>query len=180
MSWQMSCGHLSWQHLSQFQYNGISQQILGQIWPNFDTFFSRLYIFWTPNFVWPQTFLDPNFWTNKFLDLKLLEIVDQNVVGHTICIDQILLAENLLDPNIVWSWTQNFFGPKFFLDPKFFWRLNLFGLKFFWTKIILRPNIFCTQHFKAPKSFWPQNSFGPKFFFDPKFFWTQFFFGPNT
>ena len=79
------------------------------------------------------------------------------------------VGQNVLGPN--------FFRPKFFLDPKFFFR----------TKIFLGPNIFGTAilldttNFFNPKLFWTQNYFQHKifsdstFFFRPKIFFEIFF-----
>ena len=93
---KMSWGQLlSWQHLSlqQYQYNGISQLILGRFWPNLDVYCFRPYIFWTPNFltpnfVWPQFLSDLKlFWTRNFSN--------KNVWPKK------LLTKLLLDPNFV-------------------------------------------------------------------------------
>ena len=110
------------------------------------------------------------------------------------------------EPNIFWS--QNFLGPKNFLDPiHLFWpqifgpilhliyflSKKLFVQKSFGPNIFLDPNIF-NQSFYQPKIFWTQffssriflqnnfrtqNCFGPKIYLYPEFCKTQHFFDIN-
>ena len=76
-------------------------------------------------------------------------------------------------------WTQNFLGPKTFLDLKFLdqkfcWAQNIFGLKifldppFFWnSKFFLDSKIILTKKVLDPQ-FLDQTFFGPKIFLDLK------------
>ena len=88
----------------------------------------------------------------------------------------------MLDPKFVSS--QNFLGPKSFLNPLFFWIQNfvwpnfftpnffnpkLFDPNIFWLNIYFGPEMYLGPIFLGP------TNFGPIFFFDSNFFWTNMF-----
>ena len=75
-----------------------------------------------------------------------------------------------MGPLTLVRWSQNIFGPKIFMDPKYFRTQNIFGPKIFSDLKFLGSTFFSYQRFFGHKIF-----FGSNISFDPKFCWTQNF-----
>ena len=94
-------------------------------WPKF---------FWTQNFLNPKFFWPNNFWTEIFLTtfFGLTFLLSTNFFGprffwtkffYQQCFGPKFFLTQIFLPKIIftskWSWTQNIFGPRIFLDPKY-------------------------------------------------------------
>ena len=119
--------------------------------------FLKTYIDMNPNIVGPKFMLrkfGPNFLTtNSFFPQKLIrskKILDPKIFFKT-SFRHHAASIYCSVHSFVRLGTQNFFGQKFFSDPKYFW-----------TKI-----------------FWDPNFFGPNIFSDPTFFRAPYFLDPK-
>ena len=156
--WHFPSQHLSPRHLS---ISGIYQLLLTQFWPNFKSRFLGQSLTdancqgdiclgnISPDNFLPYQHNFSFYWPN----------FDQNFVN------QFFRVLIFVDLHFLW---QNFFGPKYLLDQKYFCSQKLFWPKMFLDQIFFGTSFwFCTLMF-----------FGPQFFLDPNFVWNLECFGP--